>query len=76
MESHAEEKSFRDSEKAAQAYIIDLDTYGQTVYTSGHMNPSGYILLAEFVDSYIDYIVRHNPKDFEMVAFINPPESD
>ena len=42
----------------------------------GHMNPSGHILIAEFVDSYIDYIVRHNPKDFEMVAFINPPESD
>lgn len=66
------------------AYVIDLDTYGpifddrvhEQYYMYGHMNPSGYILIAELVDSYIDYIVRHNPKDFEMVAFINPPKSD
>ena len=36
----------------------------------GHLNPSGYILTAQMIDSYIDYIVRHNPKDFEAVGFI------
>jgi hypothetical protein len=35
------------------------------------MNPAGYVLTAKLVDSYIDYIVRHNPKDFEDTAFIN-----
>ena len=66
------------------AYVIDLDEYGPVFderfraqyFMYGHMNPSGYILIAEMVDSYIDYIVRHNPKDFEKVAFINPPEKD
>ena len=61
------------------AYVIDLHTYGpvfddrfhEQFYMHGHMNPSGYLLIAELVDSYIDYIVRHNPKDFESVGFIN-----
>lgn len=60
------------------AYVIDLHTYGpvfddrfhEQFYMHGHMNPSGYLLIAELVDSYIDYIVRHNPKDFESVGFI------
>lgn len=66
------------------AYVIDLFKYGpvyderfrEKFYLYGHMNPSGYIFTAEIIDSYIDYIVRHNPKDFERVAFINPPQSD
>lgn len=66
------------------AYVIDLFTYGpvfddrlhEQYFMHGHMNPSGYILIAELVDSYIDYIVRHNPKDFESVGFINRKETD
>lgn len=66
------------------AYVIDLYQYGpvyderfrEKFFMLGHMNPSGYIFTAELIDSYIDYIVRHNPKDFEKVAFINPPETD
>lgn len=61
------------------SYVIDIGKYGpvyderfrEKFYLRGHMNPSGYIFTAEMIDSYIDYIVRHNPKDFEMVAFIN-----
>ena len=64
------------------AYVIDLNKYGplfderfkEQFFMLGHMNPSGYILMAEIVDSYIDYIVRHNPKDFGMVAFSNDIE--
>lgn len=37
-------------------------------YLYGHMNPSGYILTAKIVDSYIDYIVRHNPDDIKEVG--------
>ena len=36
----------------------------------GHMNPMGYIYTAELIDSYIDYIIRNNPKDFNTVGFI------
>ena len=61
------------------AWFIDLYTYGPyydkrfdaRFMLHGHMNPSGYILTAQLVDSYIDYIVRHNPEDFKHAGFIN-----
>ena len=61
------------------SYVIDLETYGplydvkftNTYFLYGHMNASGYIITAELIDSYIDYLVRHNQKDFENVPFIN-----
>ena len=61
------------------AYVIDLHSYGpaydtkfkERFFLHGHMNPDGYILTAELVDSYIDYIVRHNPAAFKKVGFIN-----
>ena len=61
------------------AYVIDLQKYApvyderfrQQYYLHGHMTPSGYILTAELIDSYIDYIVRHNPDDFRYAGFIN-----
>jgi hypothetical protein len=34
------------------------------------MNPMGYILTAKMTVSYIDYIVRHNTKDFRGAGFI------
>ncbi len=60
------------------SYVIDLFKYGplyddrfrERFYLNGHMNPDGYILTAELIDSYIDYIVRHNPNDFRHVGFI------
>ncbi len=61
------------------SYVIDLYKYGplygaefrERFYLHGHLNPDGYILTAELIDSYIDYIVRHNPQDFKQVGFIN-----
>ncbi len=61
------------------SYVIDLykfgpvydDNFKKQFFLHGHMNPSGYILTAELIDSYIDYIVRHNPEDFRNVGFIN-----
>ena len=60
-------------------YIIDLNKYAPTYddkfkehfYLYGHMSPAGYIFTAKIVDSYIDYIIRHNPQDFKNVGFIN-----
>ena len=60
------------------AYVIDLYRYGpvyderfvEKFFMYGHMTPSGYILTAQLIDSYIDYIVRHNPEDFKTAGFI------
>ena len=59
-------------------WCIDLFQYGpvydwdfkEKFYLYGHMNASGYILTARMVDSYIDYIVRHNPEAFRRIGFI------
>ena len=67
------------AELFSNSYVIDLYKYGpvydeefkKKFFLHGHMNPSGYILTAELIDSYIDYIVRHNPEDFKNVGFIN-----
>lgn len=64
------------------AYVIDLYQYGpeyneqfrEKFYLYGHMNPSGYILTAKMIDSYIDYIIRHNPEDFRMVGLMGVDE--
>ena len=66
------------SEYFTNSYVIDLYKYGpvhdekfkEKFYMHEHMNPSGYILTAQIIDSYIDYIVRHNPQDFQTVGFI------
>ncbi len=79
IESFAEKKGFWDPALKAQAYVMDLYQYGlaydlefrRKFYLYGHMNPSGYILTAQLVDSYIDYIVRHNPDDFRTAGMIN-----
>ena len=60
------------------SYVIDLYEYGpkyddkfkEKFYLHTHMNPSGYIFTAAMIDSYIDYIIRHNPDDFRQVGFI------
>ncbi len=60
------------------SYVIDLYKYGpeynkefyEKFFMYGHMNPSGYIVTARLVDSYIDYIVRHNTEDFKNIAFV------
>lgn len=60
------------------SYVIDLYKYGpdydlefkEKFYLYGHMSPSGYILTARIIDSYIDYIVRHNPDDFKTIGMV------
>lgn len=60
------------------SYVIDLNKYGpayddefrRRFYLNGHMNPQGYLFTAKLVDSYIDYIIRHNPEDFKYAGLI------
>ena len=59
-------------------YVIDLYKYGpkydeefkRQYYLYTHLSPAGYLFTAKMIDSYIDYIIRHNPDDFKNVAFI------
>ena len=58
-------------------YLIDLYEYApiadeefERSFWLGHMTPMGYILIARMVESYIDYIIRKNPEDFNQVGFI------
>ena len=59
-------------------YVLDFRKYAP-VYDkefddkyrmSGHLNAAGYLLTARMVESYIDYIIRANYKDFAQVGFI------
>lgn len=71
-------KLYKLAEVFDKSYVIDLYKYGpvhddafkERFYLHGHLSPSGYILTAQIIDSYIDYIVRHNPHDFKGVGFI------
>lgn len=61
------------------SYVIDLYKYGpvydekfkEEFYLHGHMSAAGYAFTARLIDSYIDYIIRHNADDFKNVPFIN-----
>jgi lysophospholipase L1-like esterase len=63
-------------------YLIDLYEYAP-IYDSkfwskygmgGHLRPTGYIVTAKMIESYIDYIIRKNPDDFIQVGFIGTKE--
>lgn len=62
-------------------YVIDLRRYGPAYnaefknkfYGGGHLNVSGYYLTALMVASYIDYIIRHNARDFREVGLAGLP---
>ena len=64
--------------KYKNTYVIDLYKYGPVYdktfkdhfYLYGHMNAAGYRFTAKLVESYIDYIIRHDFKAFRQVGFI------
>ncbi|MBQ6789136.1 MAG: SGNH/GDSL hydrolase family protein [Clostridia bacterium] len=66
------------AEKFDNCYVIDLYRYGPVYdeefrkhyFYHSHMSPAGYIFTAKLIDSYIDYIIRHNPDDFKTAGFI------
>lgn len=59
-------------------YVLDFDRYAPvydkefyaTYFMGGHMTPVGYVLTAQYVLSYIDFIIRHNVADFREVGYI------
>ena len=65
----------------SNSYVIDLKKYApvydeafkEKFYLNGHLNACGYALTAKFVVSYIDYIIRHNIKDFCEIGLVGTP---
>ena len=60
-----------------RTYLVDLYTYAplnnaeyKRKFRLGHMTPTGYVLTARMIESYIDYIIRKNPEEFNQVGFI------
>ena len=72
------DKLYELAEVFDNSYVINLYKYGpaydeqfkKQFYLHSHMNPQGYIFTAKIIDSYIDYIIRHNAEDFKNVGFI------
>ena len=66
------------AEHFSNCYVIDLYKYSvphDKLYQDnfqllGHLNPMGYLLSARIIASYIDYIIRHNMKDFKFVGLM------
>lgn len=65
----------------SNTYLINLRKYSpeynsdfkKKFFVGGHMNAAGYVLTAQMITSYIDYIIRHNFEDFSQVGFIGTP---
>ena len=61
-----------------KTYLIDLFEdapeydveFKKTFFSGGHMAPTGYLLTAKMIESYIDYIIRSRPEEFNEVGFI------
>ena len=60
-----------------RTYLLDMYTYAPVqdekyskIFWLGHLTPTGYIMTARMIESYIDYIIRKNPQDFNQVGFI------
>lgn len=66
------------ADRFENTYLIDLYKYApiydkkfkDMFFLEGHMNPAGYVFTADIVAAYIDFIIRHNIKDFDEIGFI------
>ena len=63
------------------SYVIDLRKYGPVYdeefkakfYGGGHLNTLGDYFTALEVASYMDYLIRHNPRDFRETGLAGLP---
>lgn len=69
---------YKMAERYSNTYVLDFRRYApvydslfkERFFMGGHMNACGYLLTAQMVMSYIDYIIRRNMRDFKSVPFI------
>lgn len=70
------------AEKFDHCYVMDFcryapkqdEAYRERFYMYGHLNAAGYVLTAKMVMSYMDYLIRHNLRDFDLVGYIGREE--
>ncbi len=68
----------------SNTYVIDLRKYApvydanfrERFYMNNHLNAAGYLLTAQMIASYIDYIVRHNMRDFREIGLFGTPYTE
>ncbi len=66
------------AKKFQNCYVMDFcrfapkqdEAYREKFCMYGHLNAAGYMLTAKMVMSYMDYIIRHNLRDFDLVGYI------
>lgn len=66
------------TERFSGAYLLDFRRYAppydadfrEKFFLGGHMNACGYLLTAQMVAAYVDYIIRHNMEQFREAGFI------
>ena len=51
-------------------FPVQTDEFKEKFYTGTHLDPMGYIFVARCVESYIDWLVRRDPRAFAEVPFI------
>lgn len=64
------------AERNDDCYVIDLNRYApiydeefrEKFFSYGHMNPMGYIFTGDMIAAYMDFIIRHNYRDFVQVG--------
>lgn len=69
---------YKFAEMFENTYVLDFRKYApiydkdfkDLFYLAGHMNAAGYLVTAQMVASYIDYIIRHNMDDFRQIGFV------
>lgn len=69
------------AEKFSNCHVLDFRKYApvcdedfyERFFVGGHMNVMGYRLAAQMVESYIDYIIRNDYKNFKQSGFIGKP---
>lgn len=69
---------YKIAETFDNCYVMDFREYAPPLdrayhakfSLNGHRNALGYIFFGKMVMSYMDYIIRHNIKEFDMVGFI------
>lgn len=79
-----QEVLYKLAEMLDYCYVIDLrkyspvnnEEYKKRFYLGKHLNPMGYRFVALMIESYIDYIIRHNFEHFKQVGFIGQPFCD
>lgn len=67
------------AERFSFTYVLDLERYApyygkdfrRIFFMGGHMKPTGYLLTARMIMSYIDFIIRNHPDDFAEVGLMN-----